>query len=128
MLLWVCPHWQAEMFAWKTTLRIEPASLGCLLIDLYEFKSVRVYSGWYFGTQSIVLSRLLARRASRDAPRTKSGRLWTPKFWGERKIISMISPSILIYPKQNTFNSHYYYTFDVLINLMVYLHGWMKMS
>jgi hypothetical protein len=22
-----------------------------------------------------------------DAPRTKSGRLWTPKFWGEREII-----------------------------------------
>jgi hypothetical protein len=26
--------------------------------------------------------RFLARRASGDAPRTKNGRLWTPKFWG----------------------------------------------
>ena len=26
-------------------------------------------------------------QASLDAPRTKSGRLWTPKFWGERVII-----------------------------------------
>jgi hypothetical protein len=34
-----------------------------------------------------VVLRLLARRASWDAPRTKNGRLWTPKFWGEREII-----------------------------------------
>jgi hypothetical protein len=26
-------------------------------------------------------------QASWDAPRTKDGRLWTPKFWGEREII-----------------------------------------
>ena len=65
------------------------------------------------------MSRLLARRASRR--RTKSGRLWTPKVWGEREIISNDSLSILIYPTRNTFNSHYYYTFDILNNLMVYL-------
>jgi hypothetical protein len=26
-------------------------------------------------------------QASWDAPRTKNGRLWTPKFWGKREII-----------------------------------------
>jgi hypothetical protein len=56
-----------------------------------------------------------------DAPRTKNGCLWTPKFGGERKLFSIISLSILIYLKRNSFNSHYYYTFDILINLMVYL-------
>ena len=60
-------------------------------------------------------------QASWDAPRTKSGRLWTPKLWGEREIIFIDSLSILTYPKRNSFNSHYYYTFDILINLMVYL-------
>jgi hypothetical protein len=41
---------------------------------------------------------------------------------GEKgKLFSIISPSILIYLKRNSFNSHYYYTFDILINLMVYL-------
>ena len=68
-----------------------------------------------------VLIRLLARRASWDAPRTKSGCLWTPKLWGKREIIFNDSLSILTYPKRNSFNSHYYYTFDILINLMVYL-------
>jgi hypothetical protein len=60
-------------------------------------------------------------QASWDAPRTKSGRLWTPKFGGDWEIIFNDSLSILIYPKRNSFNSHYYYTFDILINLMVYL-------
>jgi hypothetical protein len=61
-------------------------------------------------------------QASWDAPRTKSGRLWTPKFRGKRVIIFNDSfSSILIYPKRISFNSHYYYTFDILINLMVYL-------
>jgi hypothetical protein len=36
-------------------------------------------------------------QASWDAPRTKNGRLWTPKFWGKDKLFSMISLSILIY-------------------------------
>jgi hypothetical protein len=35
----------------------------------------------------LVEGRLLARRASWDAPRSKNGRLWTPKFWGKREII-----------------------------------------
>jgi hypothetical protein len=29
-------------------------------------------------------------QASWDAPRTKSGRLWTPKFWGKGTLFSMI--------------------------------------
>jgi hypothetical protein len=60
-------------------------------------------------------------QASWDAPRTKNGRLWTPKFGGKGKLFSINSLSILIYLKRNSFNSHYYYTFDILINLMVYL-------
>jgi hypothetical protein len=43
------------------------------------------------------------------------------KLWGKREIIFNDSLSILTYPKRNSFNSHYYYTFDILINLMVYL-------
>jgi hypothetical protein len=39
-------------------------------------------------------------QASWDAPRTKSGRLWTPKLWGEREIIFNDSLSILAYPKR----------------------------
>ena len=69
----------------------------------------------------LILYRLLARRASRDAPRTKNGCLWTPKFYGEREIIINYFLSVLIYLKRNSFNSHYYYTLDSLINLMVYL-------
>jgi hypothetical protein len=53
-------------------------------------------------------------QASWGALRTKSGRLWTPKLWGKRENIFNDSLSILIYP-------NYYYTFDILINLMVYL-------
>ena len=60
-------------------------------------------------------------QASWDAPRTKNGRLWTPKFYGEREIIINYFLSVLIYLKRNSFNSHYYYTLDSLINLMVYL-------
>ena len=60
-------------------------------------------------------------QASWDAPRTKSGCLWTPKLWGKREILFNDSLSILTYPKRNSFNFHYYYTFDILINLMVYL-------
>ena len=38
-------------------------------------------------------SRLLARRASWDAPRTKSGCLWTPKFLGEKgKLFHQLFP------------------------------------
>jgi hypothetical protein len=63
-------------------------------------------------------------QASWDAPRTKNERLWTPKFWKKGKLFSIISLRILIYLKQNSFNSHYYYTLDILINLMVYLAEW----
>jgi hypothetical protein len=34
-------------------------------------------------------------QASWDAPRTKSGRLWTPKFWGEREIIFNYFPKYI---------------------------------
>jgi hypothetical protein len=44
-----------------------------------------------------------------------------PNSGGKGKLFSIISLSILIYLKRNSFNSHYYYTFDILINLMVYL-------
>jgi hypothetical protein len=47
-----------------------------------------------------------------------------PNSGGKGKLFSMISLSILIYLKQNSFNSNYYYTFDILINLMVYLAEW----
>jgi hypothetical protein len=57
-------------------------------------------------------------QASWDAPRTKNGR---PNSGEKGKLFSIISLSILIYLKRNSFNSHYYYTFDILINLMVYL-------
>jgi hypothetical protein len=47
-----------------------------------------------------------------------------PNSGGKGKLFAMISLSILlIYLKQNSFNSHYYYTFDILINLMEYLAG-----
>jgi hypothetical protein len=48
-------------------------------------------------------------QASWDAPRTKSGRLWTPKFWAKREIIFNDSLNVLIYPKRNSFNSHYFF-------------------
>jgi hypothetical protein len=45
-----------------------------------------------------------------------------PNSGGKGKLFSIISLSILIYLKRNSFNSHYYYyTLDSLINLMVYL-------
>jgi hypothetical protein len=44
-----------------------------------------------------------------------------PNSGGKGKLFSIISLSILIYLKQNSFNFHYYYTLDSLINLMVYL-------
>ena len=37
---------------------------------------------------------------------------------GEKEIIFNYFPRILIYLKRNNFNSHYYYTFDILITLM----------
>jgi hypothetical protein len=52
------------------------------------------------------------------------GRPGTPlerKSGGKGKLFSIISLSILIYLERNSFNSHYYYTLDSLINLMVYL-------
>jgi hypothetical protein len=60
-------------------------------------------------------------QASWDAHRTKNGRLWTPKFWGEREIIFNDFPKYINISETNSFNSHYYYTFDILINLMEYL-------
>ena len=54
--------------------------------------------GTYIGGKEgglIFGGRLLARRASRDAPRTKNGRLWTPKFWGEREIIFNYFPKYI---------------------------------
>jgi hypothetical protein len=69
-------------------------------------------------------SRLLARRASRR-PGThlerKMDAFGRPNSGGKGKLFSIISLSMLIYLKRNSFNSHYYYTFDILINLMVYL-------
>jgi hypothetical protein len=71
-----------------------------------------------------VESRLLARRASRR-PGTplerKMDAFGRPNSGEKGKLFSMISLSILIYLKRNSFNSHYYYTFDILINLTVYL-------
>ena len=53
-------------------------------------------------------------QASWNAPNSGEG--------GGGKLLSIISVlSILIYLKRNSFNSHYYYTFDILINLMVSL-------
>jgi hypothetical protein len=34
-------------------------------------------------------------QASWDAPRTKNGRLWTPKFWGKREIIFNYFPKYI---------------------------------
>jgi hypothetical protein len=94
-----------------------PSMHICLFSAVYTYKATLEY---------ICTARLLARRASRrwDAHRTKNGRLWTPKFWGKREIILNFSLSIVIYLKRNSFNSHYYYTFDILINLIVYLAEW----
>jgi hypothetical protein len=68
--------------------------------------------------------RLLARRASRR-PGTplerKMDAFGSPNSGGKGKLFPIISVSVLIHPKRNSFNSHYYYTFDILINLMVYL-------
>jgi hypothetical protein len=67
--------------------------------------------------------RRLARRVSRR-PGTpleqKMDAFGRPNSGKKGKLFSIISPSILIYLKRNSFNSHYYYTFDILINL-VYL-------
>jgi hypothetical protein len=63
-------------------------------------------------------------QASWDAPGTKNGRLLMSIFGGGggAKLFSITPISIyLIYLKRNSFNSHYYYTLDSLINLMVYL-------
>jgi hypothetical protein len=60
-------------------------------------------------------------QASWDALRTKMDAFGRPNSGGISKLFSIISLSILIYLKRNSFNSHYYYTFDILINLMVYL-------
>ena len=69
-----------------------------------------------------------ARRASRR-PGTpieqKMDAFGRPNSGEKGKLFAMISLGILlIYLKQNSFNSHYYYTFDILINLMVYLAEW----
>ena len=65
-----------------------------------------------------------ARRVSRR-PGTpieqKMDAFGCPNSGEKGKLFAMISLSILIYLKQNSFNSHYYYTFDILINLMEYL-------
>jgi hypothetical protein len=69
-------------------------------------------------------SRLLARRASRHPGMPIEQKMYAfgcPNSGGKWKLFSMISLSILIYLKQNSFNCNYYYTFDILINLMVYL-------
>ena len=72
-------------------------------------------------------SRLLVRRASRR-PGTplerKMDAFGRPNSGEKGKLFSIISLSILIYLKQNSFNFHYYYTLDSLINLMVYLVEW----
>jgi hypothetical protein len=60
-------------------------------------------------------------QASWDAHRKKMDAFGRPNSGEKEKLFSMISLSILIYLKQNSFNSHYYYTFDILINLTVYL-------
>ena len=68
------------------------------------------------------MPRLLARRASRR-PGTplerKMDAFGRPNSGGKGNYFQLLS--ILIYLKQNSFNSHHYYTFDILINLMVYL-------
>ena len=70
------------------------------------------------------LGRLLARMTSRrpgtplERKMDAFGRL---NSRGKGKLFSMISLSISIYLKRNSYNSHYYYTLDILINLMVYL-------
>ena len=72
----------------------------------------------------IVVSRLLARRASRrpGTPLEQKMDAFGRPISGEKgKFFSIVSLSILIYLKRNSFNSHYNYTFDILINLMVYL-------
>jgi hypothetical protein len=68
-------------------------------------------------------TRLLARRASRrpGTPQKKMDAFVRPNSGGKGKLFSIISLSILIYLKRNSFNSHYYYAFDNLINLKVYL-------
>jgi hypothetical protein len=53
------------------------------------------YIGGKGGGGAYIWERLLARRASRDGPRTKNGRLWTPKFWGEREIIFNYFPKYI---------------------------------
>jgi hypothetical protein len=63
-------------------------------------------------------------QASWDALEQNMDAFGRPKSGGKGKLFSIISPSILIYLKRNSFNSHYYDTFDILINLMVYLAEW----
>jgi hypothetical protein len=65
-------------------------------IYISEFTQYCRYNLWinvelrYWTRKSV--NRLLARW---DAPRTKNGRLWTPKFWGKREIIFNYFPKYI---------------------------------
>jgi hypothetical protein len=69
----------------------------------------------------IKLSLYFARLESLEIACPRLQKFGRPNSGGKGKLFSIISVSILIYLKRNSFNSHYYYTFDILINLMVYL-------
>ena len=65
---------------------------------LYSSLINRVVEGPVAGFQwalGCIPCRLLARRASWDAPRTKNVCLWTPKFWGKREIIFNYFPKYI---------------------------------
>jgi hypothetical protein len=64
----------------------ESAGAQCVNVSRY----IRAYYTTHLG-----LNRLLARRPSWDAPRTKNGCFWTPKFWGKREIIFNYFPKYI---------------------------------
>ena len=106
----------------SNSLIIRDRSVSSELIVYYLQRSTKGHRIFWFSVTAG--GRLLARRASMR-PGTSLERemdaFGRPNSGGKGKLFSTISLSILIYLKRNSFNSHYYYTFDILINLIVYL-------
>jgi hypothetical protein len=67
------------------------------LLHLYQ-SVAPLTSCVHYDVFDVTLSQAFSQKgvqASWDAPRTKSGRLWTPKFWGESEIIFNYFPKYI---------------------------------
>jgi hypothetical protein len=108
-ILELCPSLHIDVNLW----------LWLQVLFLMKLKHFMSGGGGDSGQKLLPPARLLARRASwdtqgtprghpGDTPRAKNGR---PNSGEKGKLFSIISLSILIYLKRNSFNSHYHYTF-----------------